>query len=74
YDEPGTPGYPLGPYLSNVPQNPFRVKRTIDVIEDNENFPSEPPDTFGWVYKPATMEIRLDWPGTDDNGLLYFDY
>ena len=70
----GTPGYPLGPYLSEVPLNPFRGSQTIKMVLNDEDFPAEPPDIFAWVYKPATKEFRLDWPGTDKNGLRYYDY
>ncbi len=70
----GTPGYPLGPYLSEVPSNPFRGSETIKMVLNDEDFPAEPPDIFAWVYKPATKEFRLDWPGTDKNGLRYYDY
>lgn len=70
----GTPGYPLGPYLSEVPLNPFRASKTIKMVVNDEDFPAEPPDIFAWVYKPATKEFRLDWTGTDKNGLRYYDY
>ena len=70
----GTPGYPLGPYLSNVPLNPFRETRTINMIANDAELPTQPPDIFGWVYKPATKQIRLDQPGTDSEGITYYDY
>ncbi len=63
-------------YLSEVPENPFSNKTEIKFIGDYEDFPTEPFMTFfyGWVYKPATKEIRLNWPGTDSAGVSYFDY
>jgi len=69
----------VGPskYLSKIPANPFSGKTVIKVIGDNEAFPTEavlPLDLYGWVYKPATKTIRLNWPGTDSAGVVYFDY
>jgi len=74
YADVGTPGYPLGPYLSDVPLNPFQNSKLTQMIGNNEEFPAEAPDMFGWIYKPATKEIRLDWPGTDKDGVRYYDY
>ena len=74
YADVGTAGYPLGPYLSDVPLNPFKNSRLIKMIANNEEFPAEAPRIFGWIYKPATKEIRLDWPGTNKDGVRYYDY
>jgi len=70
----GTPGYPLGPYLSEVPINPFTNNYAMAIILDNEEFPAEPPDIFGWIYKPETKELRLGGAGTDKKGVRYYDY
>lgn len=70
----GTEGYPLGPYLSDVPLNPFKDSKTIKIIADSEDFPDDPTGIFAWIYKPATKELRLDWPGTDKKGVRYYDY
>lgn len=32
------------------------------------------PTSNGWLYNPDTKEIRLDWPGTDKDGVRYCDY
>jgi len=63
-----------GRYLSEIPSNPFNDVKIIDFIGDAEQFPAEPTGNFGWIYKPATKEIRLDWPGTDKKGMRYYDY
>jgi type II secretory pathway pseudopilin PulG len=66
-----------GNYLSTMPANPFNGKTVIKWIGNNEAFPTEPvlpADLYGWVYKPATKTIRLNWPGTDSAGVAYFDY
>jgi prepilin-type N-terminal cleavage/methylation domain-containing protein len=65
-----------GKYLPKKPENPFNDLDAIKVFNNNEDFPSQPveTDTFGWLYKPATKEFRLNWPGTDSAGKTYFDY
>ncbi len=62
--------------LVSFPVNPFNGKDTVHMIADAQDFPIEPvePDFFGWVYKPATKEIRINWPGIDKDGVRYFDY
>jgi prepilin-type N-terminal cleavage/methylation domain-containing protein len=62
--------------LVSFPLNPFNGKDTVHMIADEQEFPLEPiePDFFGWVYKPATKEIRINWPGIDKSGTRYFDY
>jgi general secretion pathway protein G len=74
FADPGTEGYPLGPYLSDIPANPFNDSKTVKMIGNNESFPAQATGTFGWMYKAATKEIRLDWPGTDSYLTLYYDY
>ncbi|MFQ6034775.1 MAG: type II secretion system protein, partial [Sedimentisphaerales bacterium] len=63
-----------GNYLRKTPENPFNKLDTMNVIGNNETFPAEATGNFGWVYKPATKTIRLDWPGTDKDGIRYYDY
>ena len=73
--QPGTPGYDLGPYLSvNIPRNPFNDIRIVNVLANSADFPAEPSGNFGWIYKPATKQIRLNWPGADEDGKLYYEY
>ena len=68
----GTAGYPYGPYLSNIPTNPFNSKDTVQVLGDGEAFPATADDSHGWIYKPATGEIRPDNTGTHDGGKAYY--
>jgi general secretion pathway protein G len=63
-----------GHYLSELPENPFNDMITMKFISNSEQFPAEATGDFGWVYKPQTKEIRLDWPGTDKEGIRYYDY
>ena len=66
----------VGNYLSKRPKNLFSNKHQIKAIPNNQDFPTEPVDInlYGWIYKAATKEIRLNWPGTDSAGVAYFDY
>ena len=65
-----------GNYLSKMPENPFNGKTVIKMIDNDEDFPTEPVITnlYGWIYKPATKTIKLDWPGIDSAGTPYFGY
>jgi prepilin-type N-terminal cleavage/methylation domain-containing protein len=71
---PSAPGYNCGPYFRELPENPFNNKDTIMIVLDNQDFPAEATGTYGWLCKPATKEIRIDRPGTDSEGVRYYDY
>jgi len=70
----GTAGYERGPYMQMIPVNPLNKLRTVQMLADGDSFPADGDNSHGWVYKPATGEIRADSPGTDDNGKRYYDY
>ena len=70
----GTAGFERGPYLMKPPLNSLNKKATIQVLGDAENFPADADDSHGWVYKPATTEVRGDNAGSDDAGKSYYDY
>lgn len=61
-------------YMSDLPRNPFNNMKTIKLLGNAEEFPAEATGAFGWIYKPLTKQIRLDWPGTDAKGIRYYDY
>jgi prepilin-type N-terminal cleavage/methylation domain-containing protein len=63
-----------GDYISEMPKNPFNNNGIPRIILDAETFPTEATGEYGWIYKPKTKNIRLDWPGTDSKGDRYFDY
>ena len=65
----------FGPYLTDTPENPFNNRLLVRIIENSQAFPSEAPGgVYGWVYKPITKEIRLNWAGTDSEGQSYYGY
>ncbi len=70
----GTAGFPRGPYLMKIPVNPLNHKDTVQVLGDSAVFPANADDSHGWIYKPATSEVRADCGGTDDSGKPYYDY
>lgn len=64
----------VGKYrLTEIPENPFNHLNTITPIAMGP-FPAEATGNFGWIYHIPTQTVRLDWPGTDKNGVRYYDY
>jgi len=70
----GTEGYDFGPYLREVPVNPVNGKKTIQIIGDEEQLPTEGDDSHGWIYQPATLTIKPDASGQNESGTKYIDY
>ncbi len=70
----GTAGYPLGPYLPAIPENPLNDKNTVKVVINSASFSASATGTYGWICKPLTKTIRLDYPGNDSEGARYYDY
>lgn len=61
-------------YITDMPDNSFNDLRTIKMIQNNESMPAAATGEYGWIYKPASRDIRLDWPGSDSDGNSYYDY
>jgi general secretion pathway protein G len=66
--------FKYGPYLRDFPYNPFNNDRQIRVIAEGDDFPANADGIMGWLYKPATQQVRLNSPGTDKHGVRYYDY
>ncbi len=62
--------------ILECPENPFSGKKAVKIIANLTPFPSEPTQTgtYGWIYKPATKNIRLNTKGVDSEGVVYFEY
>jgi prepilin-type N-terminal cleavage/methylation domain-containing protein len=62
--------------ILECPENPFTGKKTVRIILNNQPFPTDPllTNLYGWVYKPATKNIRLNYEGTDSQGVAYYEY
>jgi general secretion pathway protein G len=71
---PGTAGFPYGPYMSQLPQNPINGKSSVLVLADGAAVPSAPTNTYGWIYQPSTLIFLGDTMGADESGRNYFDY
>ena len=63
-----------GKYLPIIPINPFNDRQTMLIIKNTEDMPAAATGNYGWIYKPSTKTFKIDWPGTDENGLRYYDY
>jgi len=63
-----------GGYMRKMPKNPFNNLGTMLVIPNSGSLPTSATGKYGWVYKPAAMTIKLDWPGSDKDGILYYEY
>lgn len=61
-------------YLPMIPRNPFNELNTINVLGNGEALPAEAAGDYGWIYKPSSRTVLLDWPGQDDKAVRYFDY
>jgi prepilin-type N-terminal cleavage/methylation domain-containing protein len=61
--------------IIKFPENPFNGKNTVKIIGDS-GFPAAAEETniYGWIYQPASKTIRLNWSGTDNEGIDYFNY
>lgn len=60
--------------MQTMPSNPFNKLDTIRIVADGAEFPADGTGEFGWIYRAGTQSIRLDWPGTDREGVRYYDY
>lgn len=68
--------YPFGPYLSNIPENPFNRGTLIEYVtgEFTVVHRDQDQEQVGWLFKRETAEIRLNTDGTDKNGVAYINY
>jgi len=62
--------YLYGPYLSELPKNPFNDLRDITIVSDFSTVDG----SSGWLYQKETGIIKLNTPGTDTKGVAYVDY
>jgi len=67
--------YIYGPYLQDLPTNPFNDKSTINYVPEGTAFADAVDGTTsGWLYKKETAEFKLNWTGTDTEGVNYHEY
>lgn len=63
-----------GKYLSKMPVNPYNDLDTIMMLDSDDSFPLTADKSTGWIYKPSTKQLRLNYPGSDSVGTNYYDY
>lgn len=65
-----TQSHPFGPYLPcpRVPVNPVNGLASVRILGALEPWPREPDGSSGWIYRPATGELRANSAG-DASGL-----
>lgn len=66
--------YPYGPYLQQMPANPYTDSTRIEIIHADQPFPRVPRGTGNWLYKPATCTFAADLDGRDASGVPLFEY
>lgn len=60
----GRPERARGPYRNGgVPSNPVNGLASVRFLRADEPWPSEADGLTGWLYRPATGEIRANLPG-----------
>ncbi len=73
-DADGTTGAvgtkPFGPYfVGQVPPNPFTGARGIKIVNDVPGTAPDDSTTLGWVYNPATGQIKANSSGQTSDGV-----
>lgn len=67
--------YLYGPYLMQLPKNPFNDKTDITVVADGTtDFSAVANDASGWLYERTTGTFKINKSGTDSDGTAYVDY
>jgi len=61
-------------YFISPPENSFTGSSFTILLTNDQEFPTEPTDLSGWLYKASSKTIRLNTSGVDSQGIPYFDY
>jgi len=61
-------------YITTRPENPFNHLTTIKMIKNDNPLPVAATGQYGWIYKPLIKTFKIDWLGTDSQGISYYDY
>jgi prepilin-type N-terminal cleavage/methylation domain-containing protein len=61
-------------YIPEKPVTPSNDFTTIRMVSNHQPLPDIATGEYGWIYKPATKDFRIDWPNTDTQGEQYYDY
>ncbi len=64
-----------GPYIKKMPKNPFNKLSNITYVPVATDFSAAVDGTSsGWLYKKETGEFKMNWTGTDSDGVFFYDY
>ncbi len=67
--------YLYGPYVKKLPENPYNKLSNITYVAEATAFSAAVDGTSsGWLYKKETGEIKINWTGTDSEGIAFYDY
>ena len=67
--------YLYGPYIKKLPENPFNHLTNIAYVLEATAFSAAVDGTTsGWLYKKETGEFKINWTGTDSEGVAFYDY
>ena len=67
--------FPYGPYIRKMPENPFNNLTNIAYVAEGTAFSAAVDGTTsGWLYKKETGEFKINWTGTDSEGVNFYDY
>lgn len=63
-----------GKYLNEMPENPLNGKTSVLIVNNENSVPASATGLYGWVYKPSSRTVKLDWTGVDSAGTTFYDY
>ncbi len=67
--------YVNGPYIKKMPENSYNKLSTIAYVAQATAFSAAVDGTSsGWLYKKETGEFKINYTGTDSNGVAFYDY
>lgn len=72
-----TPADPYihGPYILQMPQNPFNKLTTIKLVASSvTDFSTVADDSTGWLYQKETATFKINASGSDSESKDYVDY
>jgi general secretion pathway protein G len=69
-----TAAYPHGPYLMKMPVNPYNNLSDIKIVAAGTEFSAAADGSTGWLYQAETATFKINYSGTDSNGVAYVDY
>ena len=69
-----TPGFPFGPYLRWIPENPINGSNSFVVLADGQALPVNGGADDGWIFRPDDVVFKAGSGESDSDNQLYFDY